>query len=235
MANSPETRSFLRELCGFLAKCSGGLKLHRGRGKCVDRRNGNASSATALIENSNDDFAHHTSEQLVLQQIMYFQATIVVVGRIPAGARSVARKSFKKVVDRCLPENSEDAWFKLLTFCYAAFKQQEKQTSGKQLSFSTLVKQTVAAYMNGDSAPPHVRKKTQKTVPTNADATLRKDVNLKIQHGNVSGAARRLSSEEVLAPFTAESLAALQRKHPEASKKKFSAAPAMCQLWQSRN
>ncbi|OQV22928.1 hypothetical protein BV898_03354 [Hypsibius exemplaris] len=131
--------------------------------------------------------------------------------RIPKSSRPSVAESLIRVLDDCIRTNDFPSWRQLLTFAYGALSLPDE--TDEKMPLSTLVRQNLGR--TGDFLSLAKKPSSRKSSKT-SDSKLRSAVKRKMQDGNVSGAVRLLSSEEAVAPFSAEVLAALRLKHPAA-------------------
>jgi hypothetical protein len=132
--------------------------------------------------------------------------------RIPKAARFAVAESLVEVLDLYLDQNDAPAWSSLLTFSYTAFFLSDLREQRKE-SLATHVKKnlskTAVPATTGSPRKPSRREEN----------SIRKAAERKMEDGDISGAVRILTSEDAVAPPTAEVLDILRTKHPAANPK----------------
>lgn len=150
---------------------------------------------------------------------------IRVIKRIPKAARYQSSKEYTKVLSSCANNmNSSDAWFKLLSFPFVAFKSPDrKDKSTSKLSLATIIKRNLVIWSQVNQLPfkeffnsivpkSTMPRKVKKKL--DEDELRIKTVQSKLNDGDVSGAIRILSSNDSIAPVNAETYAKLLELHP---------------------
>ena len=123
-----------------------------------------------------------------------------VLNRIQKGAVIPVADALHRLIREALDRGSELAW-------------------GRQGSFSTLVRQQVAQFMENTDLPVvQVTSRTRHGV-RGGDETLKRRIAAKFAEGDGSLAVRDLASAEGLAPQDGDTLRALKEKHPSAPRK----------------
>ncbi|XP_055335726.1 uncharacterized protein LOC129586490 [Paramacrobiotus metropolitanus] len=200
--------SFPCSICGFVCTTKSAFTKHNGSNKCkenvVRRQRGLDTSATNQVSAT-------VSSSSLLDQVKFLRANCRLVKRIPKGARRAVATALKRVVSRCVTENSEKSWEDLLTFAYFVFRLPGKAKSDRTQSLASLIKCNIASFESG------VREIPVAPAQPLRPFDLPKFVQGKIQNGDVSGAVRILCSGDALAPRTAATFAELQNKHPAAN------------------
>ena len=124
--------------------------------------------------------------------------------------------SLQRLIREALDRGSEVVWGRLLYFSYWGLRCPGESGGGRQVSFSTLVRQQVAQFLENTDLPVvQVNPRTRYGV-RGGDETLKRRVAAKFAEGDVSGAVRELASAEGLAPQDGDTLRALKEKHPSA-------------------
>jgi hypothetical protein len=211
-------------VCGKIGFQPAGLARHKpGISKvCVNlqlenqKRNLTAalpSSQTAAPSRS--AFPVHTLVQEDLPSKLHrLRQSCRLLRRIPKAARFAVAESLVEVLDFCLDQNNAHAWSSLLTFSYTAFSLPDLREQRKE-SLATHVKKNLSrpAVPATTGSP----RKPSKRV----EISIRKAVERKMEDGDVSGAVRILTSEDAVAPPTADVLDILRTKHPTGNPESF--------------
>ncbi|OQV15449.1 hypothetical protein BV898_10324 [Hypsibius exemplaris] len=129
--------------------------------------------------------------------------------RVPLAARHAVAESLTKSLADICSSNTTFNWGHLLTFPYRAFSKPDKPSNCK---LATIRKRNLGRTGNFLA----MSRKTTSVAAKGSDDKLRKAVEKKMQAGNISGAVKMLSSDESVAPCTAETYNALRKKDPQA-------------------
>ena len=198
------TPNLVCERCDFEAASVGGLKTRRKGQKCrtrealkLNKAVSSAASSAAVVQDLG-------------AKLQLMRRNISVLDRIPRSARIAAAIAFKDVIENCLGKNDTASWNPLFTFSFVCLRVPD--TARRKESLTTLVKRNLLSTDLSIPEQPERRKKGE------SDDYLRRQVDKKIQGGNVSVAVRLLSSEDTIAPHSIETLTVLQEKHPSANK-----------------
>lgn len=201
-----------------LLKCSlcGDNKLYKGnRGLAIHtaRRHGirvavdpsmPSASQPAPSTDRDDNFNSSTS---FAEKLGSLKRNVPIIKRIPRGARRAVASSLTECVAKVVKENSVQAWERLLTFSYSVLhaNKSKKDSLTKQIKDNTFSISVSPVNLPNNVINSNVKSYTFSKINS---------IESKISEGNVSGAARLLFSNDVLATHSAETFAALRKKHP---------------------
>ena len=137
-----------------------------------------------------------------------FKPSVRILKRLPRGSRECAAWKLTSILDSVLADiNDISAWSRLLHFSSKCFQQPRRD--GHNKSLATQVNHCIKnerAHSHPISLPHFSRKKSPMD-------NLTTQVSLKLEEGDFRGAVRIASSDESLADFSEETLAALKAKH----------------------
>ena len=158
------------------------------------------------LENFSDYFCHLKKSSSVLV-------------KIPKTALNHVAGTLDTLLRNACQLPATGAWEKLICFPYWGLRQPDKSPQNRpDLTLTTKIKNQVDEYMACTGLPElsprdssHVRRQS-----TNQEDALRRRVNIKFMEGDIRGAVREVCSSNGLAPFSPETLTALQEKHPPA-------------------
>jgi len=146
-----------------------------------------------------------------------------VLKYIPKASRVLAATKLTTVLDHVVtdPTNMK-VWEQLLLFTYSCFganKRAGKQHKQHKTSLATKVNKALSDYLfsgpRAEAAPAQTRTRKQKKKITPSELqNLAARVSSKIEEGDVRGAVRIASSDDKLAPYDDETVAALKLLHP---------------------
>ena len=150
---------------------------------------------------------------------------IRVIQRVPKHARHLAAVKLSEVLDRCVEENSLEAWADLFHFAWRRLYQPKQTNRGKSGAHGpgTSLTTKIKDQLNSTNPNPHAAsasddsrvKKSKKTEKgTNPQSQLARRVDQKLAEGDIRGAVRAVSCDTGLAPFSAETFTLLKEKHP---------------------
>lgn len=182
--------------CGFIAKNSRGLNIHLHT--CNKRNNSTSNdSQSSSLE----------SQTSLIEKLTSLRSCKRIMNRIPKGARKPVCEEYTKIILKCISDNSENSWEKLLTFTYNALQLPPKDEKRK-CSLATVIRKNI---LNPDVSSQN--KLTIKNAQSK-NQLLRSAMN-KLSDGDIKGSVRILSSDEVIAPYNVETLESLIQKHPK--------------------
>ena len=182
---------------GKLFKGKRGLRIH-----CT-RAHSNTSLPSSDSTISPDTFN---------SQLVSCKKDILVLRRIPKGARYFAAEKLAQVIDNCMSQNTIESWHSLLSFAYIAFRVPANSSRfGKFNRPTTSLVSTIKNNLKNFTLLPSSSRKNY---------TYSKDrlVEAKIADGDVRGAVRILSSEFGVATYSGSCFNALLEKHPSPSR-----------------
>ena len=144
-----------------------------------------------------------------------FQRYVKTIDRIPSAARYQCATKFTAILADVTTSNSLAAWDRLLRFPTRCLRLPDG--SDRSRSLSTKIKEQL---FREESPPPHPRCPTRKissdleSSPHSLNKRLSQRVSKKIEAGDVRGAIRLASANDILADFDEETFSALKTKHP---------------------
>lgn len=141
------------------------------------------------------------------KQLAELKSTCPVVARIPRGARNTVAASLSKCIRQTIETNDVSSWEQFFTFSYRTLHvTRDGKSSG---SLTQKIKNNCTHPTETDNQHPPSNR-----LPHRNTAQL---VERKINAGDIKGAAQLLFSSDAAAPDTAETLSALESKHPLSS------------------
>lgn len=160
------------------------------------------SQTTGIASQFGDNLDATSALSQLIDKLLLYRQTIRVLKRVPKGARIAAAKKLKELVATCVSSNNLGSWIDLLSFSYIAL--QVPKRSSKKNKLTSIIRKNI---LNFDESPVlnQVKPKT---------ASLAKRVEMKISDGDIRGAVKILSSNDVFAPQSQETLDQLRLKHP---------------------
>lgn len=178
----------------------------------------NTTSQSVPVANTD-----HESQLFTFLQSL--KANVRVVKRIPKAARFHASQEYTKTLEACINDiKSWDAWFRLLSFPYVAFKAPDrKDKNASKLSLATIIKRNLKVWTEVKSLSfeafferivPNATNARKGNRKMDADDIRTKKCQSKLNDGDVKGAIRILSSEDTIAPVNMEVYLKLLEKHP---------------------
>uniref|UniRef100_A0A8D8Z2S3 Uncharacterized protein n=1 Tax=Cacopsylla melanoneura TaxID=428564 RepID=A0A8D8Z2S3_9HEMI len=140
--------------------------------------------------------------RLIKEKLIDAKSNCQVLNRIPKGARFSVADKLCSVIRNCVQSNSVQAWSDLLLFSYMVLCTDQK----KKNNLTTKIKQNVSRFV----MPTTTLSSRPREIP------LSKRVEAKVEAFDLKGAVRILSSSDTVAPHDANTICALQEKHPAA-------------------
>lgn len=198
--------------CGKTFKGALGLASHRGKKRCPP------PPITQSVPESISTVPC-TLEVDLCGTIARLRGDKSVLRRIPRSARYQVAVSFKKVLDQLPHSVNLQVWKKQFVFAYQVL--QTPDVSNKKTPLTSLVKQNTVAFDEG--LPSESKKRQFNRKHASSLKAVKKQVEAKVNDGDIRGAVRALAPDEVIAPFTQETFDALKAKHPPASDPPFPA------------
>lgn len=139
----------------------------------------------------------------------------------PKACRIQVAQVLKLAIDKCITENTIDAWHLLLTFPYIVLQCTPKSHTeiGQSLNskiknnltiFESLNNNTYQDFLLSMSSKAFYKNKNETKVNTN----IGPKVISKMSEGNIRGAIRLLTSDDTIAPNSSDTLDILLEKHP---------------------
>ena len=157
-----------------------------------------------------------TDQEAVLNNVV--RARCRVLKFVPKASRTLAAAKLSSKIDRTVdnPYNVS-AWNQLLLFSYCCFGVSD--LGGKRhpirLSLDTKVNKVLSLYMVGQQPAPVLATVVKKMMKFCIDSSLALRVSSKIEEGDVHGVVLRLAvSDDMMASFNEETVAALRQLHP---------------------
>lgn len=140
-----------------------------------------------------NDFGH---------RLAFLRKSIPTLRRCPKGARQDVANCLTNVVNQCVRMNDEHSWNRLLLFPYATLKIPNKNENVTNLT--SYVRGNVKLWHeNGIRTIPTLPPNQTSNDETNTNLnrkTIFKKVEAKLSDGDVSGALRLISSDDIIAP-----------------------------------
>ncbi|XP_035712509.1 uncharacterized protein LOC118437538 [Folsomia candida] len=138
----------------------------------------------------------------------------------PKACRIPVAQVLKSIIDKCISENTPEAWHLLLTFPYITLQCDSKANikNGQSLNskirnnlsiFESLDKNTYQDYLITLSSKNSVHDKSKSIINEIGPKVISK-----VSEGNIRGAIRLLTSDDIIAPNSSETLETLVEKHP---------------------
>ena len=191
-------------VCPDCGKCdfrtARGLTQHAGSGICTG-----IQAAKIKLQPRQAD----APPQCHLSDLTNLRSTCRILRRVPKGARLAVADELTRLLAACNESDCNATWMALLTFAPRILTAPPTR-GGRGPSLAISVK----ANLHKTTVEVEVESRArQRNTPTR-DASLRKAVEAKLQDGDISGAVRLVSSEETIAPNSAETLEVLRSKHP---------------------
>ncbi|KAJ8727191.1 hypothetical protein PYW08_015588 [Mythimna loreyi] len=144
-----------------------------------------------------------THSESIWKTLSKLKNSTPVLKRVPRGARRSVALSLARCVRLATQENTQSAWEDLLTFPYRILHVQKRLASK---TLTTQIKDNCnnsADILDRNLPPFNVSQKG-----------LNSHVESKLNDGDISGAARLLFSSDVVAPYSPDTISALESKHP---------------------
>ena len=139
------------------------------------------------------------------------RSSVTILRRIPKGARPTFLEELNNILTSIVDTNSLDSWFDLLIFPLAALHVPKKTEKVRNLT--TWVKHNITNWReSGLSNIPDPRPPLKSTISTETLRARRTEA--KLADGDVHGAVRLLTSDDVMAKMDSETFTALMEKHP---------------------
>jgi hypothetical protein len=132
-----------------------------------------------------------------------FKFSLPIIKRIPRGARISVAQKLTEDLKTVLRVNSPQAWQHLLTFPYRILH--VPKSSSSRASLTSRIKQNCNNPHNVLDSDDAIFSKKH---------SIYRTIENKVGEGDIGGAARLLFSNDTIAPHNADTLAALQGKHP---------------------
>ena len=138
--------------------------------------------------------------------------TGAVILRVPKASRLPGSRSFCEALDRVTALNTKEPWEKLFEFARAVLAKPPRAGKNNS-SLATIINKRLANWDKGlpipKPPPPKSKKRKKKSTPS-----LGNQVAAKLGIGDVKGAVRLCTSNDVVLPPTPEVIQKLKDKHP---------------------
>ena len=144
-------------------------------------------------------------EQILWKTLSKLKNSTPILKRVPRGARQSVALCLARCVRLATQENSQRAWEQLLTFPYRILHVQKNLAPKKSLTTQIKENCNISTSIL-DPKLPIFNNTSQKGICAHVES--------KLSEGDIKGAARLLFSSDVVAPYSPETLAALESKHP---------------------
>ena len=136
--------------------------------------------------------------------------------RIPRASRALAARKLASIFDGITAKNEEESWVRLFSFPFRCFRTPRR--GGHRRSLASEINQQLREEVDPPPAqlrPTNRPRSKAKSKPRSDPlSTLATRVASKLEEGDYRGAVRLACSEDAIADFNEETLAALQAKHP---------------------
>ncbi|OXA43090.1 LINE-1 retrotransposable element ORF2 protein [Folsomia candida] len=154
---------------------------------------------------------HHAAR--FREDLAALHTSVPTLRRVPEGARLTVAQALTKTVQEVTTTNSEEAWEALLLFPYHVLQVPRK--TDKVVNLTKWVKDLAHRWTTARKSTMPAPRVPRPPVSTEQQQQQRaKKVEAKLSDGDVQGAIRLLTSDDVIAPKNEETLSALLLKHP---------------------
>ena len=200
-SGAEQSGEFTCELCGKVCQRAYTLERHKNSNVCKAAQAKQARHPTQPpLSNTADPPLPASLPELLL----HCKKNRPTQRRIPHGARVACADRLARILEACGEGNGIESWKELILF---APRMLHAPTGKKSVRLANKIMNNLQGIA---VAEPVARTRQKKK--TNDDA-IRKQIDLKFQDGDISGAVRLLASEDSIAPVNDETLAALRLKH----------------------
>lgn len=142
------------------------------------------------------------------------KSTVPTLRHVPRGARLEVARALTATLRELCSSNTVPVWRKLLLFSYKVLRVPEKSEKIKNLT--SFVKKQASVFLESSGVDPEIPLYPTRSSSNSAGHGCDvKKIEAKLADCDISGAIRLAISEDSIAPQSAETLAALQGKHPE--------------------
>ena len=197
-----EPAEFKCDLCGKVCKMAHTLTRHKDSNAC---KMAQAKQSRHPTQPTPSNPAGPPTPTNLSERLLGCKKNRPTLRRIPAGAKQACADRLTPILTECGEGNSIEAWTELILF---APRMLHAPAGKKSERLATKIKNN----LQGITVAEPARRQQQNKKPP--DDAIRKQVDLKFQDGDISGAVRLLASEDTIAPVNEETLAALRLKHP---------------------
>lgn len=203
--------------CGKCFASSRGLSIHVGKThQDSSRTSVSFSTAPVLLPASSSSLVHSNSNALksslseTKKLLSRLKSSIPLLRRVPRGARSAVAEALHAVISQAVRTNDVNTWMDIFFFPYAVLR--VPQQSDHVTNLTTWVKQGVRCWLdNHRDAIPCPSTKRRKT-SSSTDSFNIKMVENKIVDGDIRGAVRLLTSDDIVVTPDANILKDLKKK-----------------------
>jgi len=170
------------------------------------------ASSRGFLQNR-DDIITDTDNQIKFKRLQ----GVRVLKRIPKGARQLAAKLLKELLDSVLSDsNNLVAWDRLLGFAQICLASPKR--GGKSHNLTNEVKKKIIAYQSGalsnSNTEPVPQQRVGRVPGQNVDLDAARRAAVKIEDGDIKGAMRALTSLDIIAPNNEDTFNKLVAIHP---------------------
>ena len=228
-SNDPIPESFFSHYSRFVcSNCSKNFTTTR-RHACTSKSRESVAPSSNSVDDSNipnsqqslsassSSTADVSNVQTGLSSVFNSFRGIPVLDRIPCGARVQVASALSLLLDEVCRDNSIEAWIKLL--CFPSICLRKAKRSGKNNpSLASIIKGRITAFL----ANPHqlLAEPSQHSAPRKSSGSVNeirnKLVRKKVDNGDIKGAIRIISSDDVLSVHSESVVESLRSKHPPA-------------------
>jgi hypothetical protein len=179
--------------------------------------NSPVSQPPHLMQQLSSTNSQSVTDTLLLESVIEVRSPVLKY--IPKASRSFAAGKLSVILDRIVsaPDNME-AWRQLLLFTYCCFGVRERGGKKHRSSLATKVNKSMSDFPIVAPAvrqvkPINANKKKSKLL--NVISNLAARVSAKLEEGDIRGAVRMAASNDTIAPYDDETVAALRQLHPQ--------------------
>ena len=182
---SQQPPAFVCELCGNAWSYALALARHKDSTACRTAQARQARNPNQPIPATNFPSAPTSLPEMLLQG----KRNRPTLRRIPAGAREACAVRLTSILTDCAEKNNIESWTELILF---APRMLHAPAGRKTVSLATSIKNNLQGIMVATD-PRKPRKQRKRST---SDDQIRKQVDLKLQDGDVNGAVRLLATED---------------------------------------
>ena len=201
-SGASQPAEFKCDLCGKVCQRAYTLTRHKDSNVCKAEQARQARRPAQPTSSNNPENSLPTN---LPDLLLHSKKNRPTLRRIPAGAREACADSLTRTLTQCGDGNGIESWKDLILFAPRMFHAPSEKKSDR---LATKNKNNLQGIVIAGPGP-----RKQKPRKSTDDA-IRKQIDLKFQDGDISGAVRLLASEDTIAPANEETLAALKLKHP---------------------